>query len=1128
MREYRFSLVLLITVLYSVGLTLGQGLTVQNPSFEGTSAPHVLPAPWVACFGSPDTQPGQWGINQPASDGNTYISMLQSGQSANGYQEGATQQLSGCMQAGTDYTFQIDLAFSSTYNTAEPNGCYGSFQIFGGNLQCGTNELLWQSGQITHTGWQTYSVTITPTQNWCYITFSPYFITSCGGYVNIMADNIQPIVPAVPGIQIVTPTLNEDIDCQYLVTGTTDSVPTTVTVSGGFIGSPLPATINGTNWEVWVSYPPNYTGAETIWAEGLFPDNSTARDSVDFNVVSPVANFAFNDECLGTPISFTDQSIFASGTITSWNWDFGDGNTSDQQNPTHSYAAANTYNVTLSVQSDDGCNGNVTIPVTVYPNPTADFTFDDVCIGQTTTFTDASLGNGGTIDTWVWDFGDGNTSNIQSPTHTYATEAVYDVMLTVTTTDGCQESITQQVTVSPLPVADFTFTDECLSVANTFTDQSVISSGNIQFWTWDFGDGGTSGQQNPTHQYSVDGTYDVILEVEGPGGCADSDTQQVTVFPAPLADFDAPIVCFGEVTDFADLTVINNAIIDTWLWDFGDGNTSNQQNPSHTYQAPNTYSVTLTVSSDNGCVDDTTINAIVNVVPEASYTFTDVCEDSVMTFINNSNDNGGVITGYLWDFGDFANIPALPNSTSTLEDPTFTYLTSGVYDVTLTVSAGTCSDDTVQQVLVFPNPNARFDFTTVCFGDITEFTDMSTSFGGDIDTWIWDFDDGNTSNSQNPQNNYAGYGWYNVNLVVSTDKGCVDEITQPVRVHATPIAEFDGTNVCFDTLTTFTDLSTIPGDNIESYNWDFGDGNSSDAQSPTHTYATTGPFDVILTVTSDSGCVDDITHTVNVYPYPEPDFIADPLEGCQPLRVQFTDKSTISSGSNVSFLWDLGNNSVTNSQFPGTVYTQDGTFDVTLTVTSNYGCDTSITKEDYITVYPLPKAGFIHEPDTFVSIFDPEFQFYDKSSGADSIVIYEFGDGESAFEPDPLHVYPDTGFYHVTQYVYTTYGCGDTTDAWVRVRPEFALYIPNTFTPNSDGINDAFEVKGIGVLEYSLRIFNRWGEQIYHSNDMSKFWDGKIRDTIEPAKEDVYVYTIFTVDVNYEEHSFKGHVTILR
>jgi len=189
----------------------------QNPSFEGTSQPHVVPAPWNACFGSPDTQPGQWGITMPPSNGSTYISFLQGGSSAGSYNEGASQLLSPCLQAGTTYTFNLDIAFSPVYNTAEPADCYGSLEILGGNSLCGTDAVLWQSGVFMNSNWQTTTITFTPTSNWCYITFHPYWISACGGYVNSMIDNISPIVPAQPGILITSPTENADMPCTFTV-----------------------------------------------------------------------------------------------------------------------------------------------------------------------------------------------------------------------------------------------------------------------------------------------------------------------------------------------------------------------------------------------------------------------------------------------------------------------------------------------------------------------------------------------------------------------------------------------------------------------------------------------------------------------------------------------------------------------------------------------------------------------------------------------------------------------------------------------------------------------------------------------------------------------------------------------
>ena len=148
-----------------------QTMCFTNPSLEGPSAAGVVPAPWTACYGSPDTQPGQWGITQLPSNGNSYVSFLQSGWSANGYTEGMTQQLTPCMTAGVTYTFNVDLAHTNIYNTAQPNGCYSSLAVWGGNSPCAQTQLLWSSGSFMTTNWTTYTVTFTPTGNWCYISF---------------------------------------------------------------------------------------------------------------------------------------------------------------------------------------------------------------------------------------------------------------------------------------------------------------------------------------------------------------------------------------------------------------------------------------------------------------------------------------------------------------------------------------------------------------------------------------------------------------------------------------------------------------------------------------------------------------------------------------------------------------------------------------------------------------------------------------------------------------------------------------------------------------------------------------------------------------------------------------------
>jgi len=171
-----------------------------NPSIEGPTLPHVVPANWLSCYGTPDTQPGNWGISQPPSHGSSYVSFLREGNGST-YKEGMSQLLNGFLNPGT-YVFTVDLAHTTAYATADPMGCYSSLAVYGGNSPCHEGELLWESDAFTHTNWETYSVVIKPTSPWNYITFYPQYLYNCGnGYINVMVDNLTCIEP----IEIVNP-----------------------------------------------------------------------------------------------------------------------------------------------------------------------------------------------------------------------------------------------------------------------------------------------------------------------------------------------------------------------------------------------------------------------------------------------------------------------------------------------------------------------------------------------------------------------------------------------------------------------------------------------------------------------------------------------------------------------------------------------------------------------------------------------------------------------------------------------------------------------------------------------------------------------------------------------------------
>ncbi|NIM10963.1 MAG: PKD domain-containing protein [Candidatus Aminicenantes bacterium] len=354
--------------------------------------------------------------------------------------------------------------------------------------------------------------------------------------------------------------------------------------------------------------------AKTSSYRGPCDDSSGWGEVEDYTIIfdstgnqPPTADFTYTTNAL--TVDFTDQSSDPDGTIDSWSWDFGDGGTSTAQNPSHTYGAAGTYTVTLTVTDNEGATDSVSKDVTVSsPNqpPTADFTY--TTNNLTVNFTDQSSDPDGTIQSWSWNFGDGGTSTAQNPSHTYGAAGTYNVTLTVTDNDGATDSVSKNVTVSSAnqpPTADFTYTTDGLTA--NFTDQSSDPDGTIQGWSWNFGDGGTSTAQNPSHTYGAAGTYTVTLTVTDNEGATDSVSKNVTVTTPqnqpPTADFT--YTTDGLTANFTDQSSDPDGTITNWSWNFGDGGSSTVQNPSHTYGAAGTYTVTLTVTDNDGATDST-------------------------------------------------------------------------------------------------------------------------------------------------------------------------------------------------------------------------------------------------------------------------------------------------------------------------------------------------------------------------------------------------------------------------------------------------------------------------------------------------------------------------------------------
>ncbi len=321
----------------------------------------------------------------------------------------------------------------------------------------------------------------------------------------------------------------------------------------------------------------------------------------------PVADFSFSVDEL--TVSFADGSSGESA-IVDWDWDFGDGSSGTTGAPTHTYDIAGTYTVSLTVTDTHGLSDShaddVTVQLDDLPQaPVADFVFE--ADGLSITVTDASTDDGSVVS-WLWDFGDGNGSALQNATHPYAGAGTYSITLTVTDDDGLEDTATAEVVIvsgdQPAPpVASFFFEVEFLTVE--FTDSST-DEGTINEWLWDFGDGTTSTEQNPTHVYAGAGEYVVVLTVTDNDALSSSTTQQVSVEDLP-ADLP-PTAAFVFSTDanvvtFTDQSTDPDGVITSWLWAFGDGSTSEEQHPVYTFAEASTYEVELTVTDDSGLTD---------------------------------------------------------------------------------------------------------------------------------------------------------------------------------------------------------------------------------------------------------------------------------------------------------------------------------------------------------------------------------------------------------------------------------------------------------------------------------------------------------------------------------------------
>ncbi|WBL41251.1 PKD domain-containing protein [Algoriphagus halophytocola] len=407
-----------------------------------------------------------------------------------------------------------------------------------------------------------------------------------------------------------------------------------------------------------------------------------------------VINYSPEEPEVNETITFDGSASTDDGTISEYSWTFGDGSTSDLISPSHTYSTAGTYEVELLVTDHEGSSNSTTVSIVVSdsnvaPVAVASATPNPAITGETVNFVGSNSTDEGELD-YAWDFGDESSSTVADPTHVYAEPGVYDVTLTVTDAQGLQDTETIAVdvlaaNVAPVAIASAAPNTAFVGDVIEFTGSNSEDEGVLNY-AWDFGDTFTSTAADVAHVYLAAGTYTVTLEVTDAEGLTDQTTLSIEIFapnaaPIAVAGADKEAVFTGEQVSFNGSSSTDDVEVVSYAWDFKDGSTADVADPTHTFTVAGTYDVELTVTDEEGLSNSTVIQIVVSIpkvdpiaIASATPNPAEVGEEVQFTGTNSTDDSE---LTYLWNFGD-GEVSALP-------DPVHTYANAGDYLVTLTV-----------------------------------------------------------------------------------------------------------------------------------------------------------------------------------------------------------------------------------------------------------------------------------------------------------------------------------------------------------------------------------------------------------------------------------------------------------
>lgn len=873
----------------------------------------------------------------------------------------------------------------------------------------------------------------------------------------------------------------------------------------------------------------NETGLQDVslmvgW-NGCF-STTTINDLIQVN--GPIAEILLNCEC---DAPFDVQFANLSQDFTSVSWDFGDGGTSTEDTVTHTYSQTGDYTVVLMAENDGtGCPDSYDTAVVHIRDIQAAFSSDSIfCQGVQEPF-NASASQDVFSDCWggyTYQFDDPalrpiTTPNANQPIGFLNTGDV-GVTLIVRDINGCRDTAYNNVKVYGID-GDFSLSENhiCSPTEVEFTDLST-SDTTITSWGWSFGDLNFSTDQNPTHTYntSQDSIF-VDMIVINAAGCTDTVGNVLITTYQPVSNVSStpftPNICVGQTVNFTatDYTASGSNL--EFEWDFMDGNTSSDQNPTNQFDEAGTYVVTLSYSEiSSGCTGSATRtvnvqNYVVAGFDDSADTLSVFCFGDEIPFFTDTSVADGFHTTF-WDFGN--------GSTSGQNPAGATYNSTGEYEVTLYANTPYGCADTVSRTVYLIEPQGSFtiDQNTICRNETITFTLQDTS---EVYDFFWDFGDGTSVANESPVEHTYTFvppnGETVGKLVVSGLSGaCPEQASEPIFIHEV-VADFlrnngGDTAVCFQTFPISNQSSQL----ANQFYWDFGFGQPSTDQEPGDLeFPEPGTYDITLGVSSlELGCNDTMIKSIILHPIPEVFALGDTICEGTTGEIQVTNPESTST-----YAW-VSTESVDD---PSAIITTSSpllTADYEVTVVDTNSCSDVDTATIHV-INPLQVSNW----DTTIVIGDSICLPITADAG---LYIFEWTpkDGLSCDDCSSPCLQPMELVTHSVAITDKLDCFTANADYTVDIYPETFISMPTTFTPNNDNHNDVVTVEGWGVKELiEFRIFNRWGEELFLSTDMEIGWDGTYKGVLQ--NNDVYAYKIKALTWRDEEKTMEGYINLMR